>query len=199
MNKQSFLDELRSGLIGLPQADVDERVGFYSEMIDDLMEEGFSEEDAVAKIGSVDDIVSQIIAETPLSKLAKEKVVPKRKLKAWEIVLLALGSPLWISLLAAVFSVIVALYAVLWSLVGCVWSVFAVFAACLPAGIALGVIIICQGSVISGIGAIGMGLLFAGLAIFAFFGCMAATKGTAALTKIIALSIKKCFVGKEKG
>ena len=198
MNKQSFLDELRSGLIGLPQADVDERVGFYSEMIDDLMEEGFSEEEAVAKIGSVDDIVSQIIAETPLSKLAKEKVVPKRKLKAWEIVLLALGSPLWISLLAAVFSVIVALYAVLWSLVVCAWSVFAVFAACLPAGIALGVIIICQGSVISGIGAIGRGLLFAGLAIFAFFGSMAATKGTAALTKIIALSIKKCFVGKEK-
>ena len=34
MNKDQFLEELRKKLSGLPQEDIDERVAFYSEMID---------------------------------------------------------------------------------------------------------------------------------------------------------------------
>ena len=75
-------------------------------MIDDRMEEGSTEEEVVSEIGNVDDIVSQIIADTPLVKLVKEKAKPNRMLKAWEIVLLVLGSPLWVSLLLAVIAVI---------------------------------------------------------------------------------------------
>ena len=47
MNKQEFLDELRKGLCGLPENDVDERLDFYSEMIDDLTEDCLSQEEAV--------------------------------------------------------------------------------------------------------------------------------------------------------
>ena len=61
-------------------------------MLDDQMEEGLSEEEAVAAVGPVDEIVRQIIADTPLAKLAKERMRPRRQLKAWEIVLLVLGS-----------------------------------------------------------------------------------------------------------
>ena len=39
MNKQEFLAELRKRLSGLPQADIEERIVFYSEMIDDRTEE----------------------------------------------------------------------------------------------------------------------------------------------------------------
>ena len=39
MTKQEFLAELRRGLSGLPQNDIEERLNFYSEMIDDRMEE----------------------------------------------------------------------------------------------------------------------------------------------------------------
>ena len=39
---------------------------------------------------SSDEIVRQIIADTPLAKLAKERMRPRRQLKAWEIVLGAL-------------------------------------------------------------------------------------------------------------
>ena len=197
MNKQSFLDELRSGLIGLPQADVDERVGFYSEMIDDLMEEGFSEEDAVAKIGSVDDIVSQIIAETPLSKLAKEKVVPKRKLKAWEIVLLALGSPLWISLLAAVFSVVLSLYVSIWATLISLWASGAALVGSVIGGIGLAVLALTQGSLPTAQILLCLVLVAAGLSIFFFFGCKWATKGVLWLTKKSAHLIKKSFTKKE--
>lgn len=47
MNKQEFLVKLRKGLSGLPKEDIEERLTFYSEMIDDRMEEGLSEEEAV--------------------------------------------------------------------------------------------------------------------------------------------------------
>ena len=35
MRKQEFLDTLRARLSGLPKQDVEEWLGFYSEMIDD--------------------------------------------------------------------------------------------------------------------------------------------------------------------
>ena len=47
MNKQEFLAQLRKGLSGLPKEDIDERLTFYSEMIDDRMEDGIPEETAV--------------------------------------------------------------------------------------------------------------------------------------------------------
>ena len=39
MNKQEFLMRLREGLSGLPQNEIEERLTFYSEMIDDRIEE----------------------------------------------------------------------------------------------------------------------------------------------------------------
>ena len=85
--------------------------------MDDRMEDGIPEETAVCEIGTVDELVSQIIADIPLGKLVKEKITPKKKLKAWEIVLLVLGSPIWLSLLIAALAVILSLYVVLWSVI----------------------------------------------------------------------------------
>ena len=198
MTKLDFIAELGDRLSGLPEAEVDERLSFYNEMIDDYIEDGLGEEEAVARIGRIDEIVDQIIADVPFTKLAKEKIKPKRKMRAWEIVLLAVGSPLWIILGAVALAVFLTLYAVLWTLVAVAWSVFAVFAACAPAGIALGVLSFVFGRPFPAMAYIGVGLVCAGLAIFAFFGCIAATKGCAVLTKKIALGIKKCFVRKER-
>jgi uncharacterized membrane protein len=48
MGKQEFLTRLGKALSGLPREDIEERLNFYSEMIEDRMEEGLSEEEAVA-------------------------------------------------------------------------------------------------------------------------------------------------------
>ena len=56
MNKQSFLDALKEKLYGLPWQELKERLDFYSEMIDDRMEEGITEEEAVAAIEIVEDV-----------------------------------------------------------------------------------------------------------------------------------------------
>ena len=197
MNKNEFIDALRLRLADLPSEELDERIGFYVEMIDDRIEEGLDEEAAVAEIGSVDSISGQILADIPLSKIAKSKIKKRRRMRAWEIVLLAVGSPIWASLLIAAFAIIISLYAVLWSLVAVAWSVFGAFGGCSLGGIATGVLSIVHGEILIGIAFFGVSLVLAGLGIFIFFGCMAATKGTVTLTKKIVLGIKKCFVRKE--
>ena len=85
MNKAEFLARLRRGLAGLPREDVEERLTFYSETIDDRMEEGLTEEEAVADLGDVDEIAAQIVADTPLPRLVKERARSKRALRAWEM------------------------------------------------------------------------------------------------------------------
>ncbi len=78
MNRQEFLVQLRKGLSGLSQDDIEECLTFYSEAIDDRMEEGLSEEEAISAVGFVDEIVTQVVTETSLAKITKEKMSIKR-------------------------------------------------------------------------------------------------------------------------
>ena len=198
MNKQEFLGKLRSGLSGLPQGDIEERLTFYSEMIDDRMEEGISEEEAVCEIGSVDEIVSQIIADIPFTKLVREKIKPNRTLRPWEIVLLVLGSLVWLSLLIAALAVVIAVYAALWSLIIALWAVELALCCAALGGIACGIAFAFGGRASAGIALIGGGIFCSGLSVFLFFGCLAASKGILKLTKRIAMGIKNHFIKKEK-
>lgn len=197
MNKHEFFEQLGRGLSGLPQEDIDERLTFYGEMIDDRVEDGLSEEEAVAEIGSPDEIASQIIAETPLSKLVKQKVKSKRKLKAWEIVLIAVGSPIWVPLLIAAVVIVFSLYITLWSLIISLWAVTVAFGVSAVACVASCPIFIARGYGWTGLASLGAGLLLAGLTVFLVFGSLAASKGVVKLTKRIILGIKSLFVKKE--
>lgn len=94
MNKKQFLEAIRNRIKGLPENDIDKSLDYYSEMIDDRVEDGMTEEEAVAALGTVDEIVAQILNDIPLQKLVKEKVRPKRSLSAFEILLLVLGFPI---------------------------------------------------------------------------------------------------------
>lgn len=197
MTKREFIAELRLKLAGLPKSEIEERLSFYSEIIDDKIEDGKAEEIAVSEVGSVEDIANQIIDDMPFTRLAVEKFKPQRKLKAWEIILISVGSVVWLPLLIALFAVIFSVYAVIWSLVVALWAVEVSFMACAPVGVISGVAFIFRGFVASGFATIGLSVLLAGLSIFLFYGCVQATKGTAILAKKIALSIKKSFMKKE--
>lgn len=197
MNKQDFLAQLRQGLSGLPQDDAEERLSFYNEMIDDRVEEGLSEAEAVSAIGPVNAVVAQILADTPLTRLVREKVRPRRTLQWWEIVLLIVGSPLWLSLLIAAFAVLLAVYAVIWSLAVALWSVEVSFAAGTLGGVLSTAVLTLQGNGLTGLAMLSGSLLCAGLSIFLFFGCKAATGGLLRLTKKLPLWIKSLFIGKE--
>ena len=198
MSKQEFLAQLRKGLSGLPQDDIEERLAFYSEMIEDQMEDGLSEEDAVSAVGSIDEIVTQVVTDIPLTKIAKERIKPKRRLSVGEIILLALGSPIWLSLGIAVFAVVLSLYAVLWSLIVSVWAIFASTAACSIGGVLSCIIFTIGGNGASGVAMLAAGIVCSGLSILMFYGCKAATKGILMLTKKMAVWIKNCFIKKEE-
>jgi len=198
MTKHKFLLSLQDRLSGLPQDDIEERLNFYSEMIEDRMEEGLSEEEAVSAVGSVDEIAAQTVADIPLAKIVKEKVKPKRRMKVWEIVLLALGSPIWLSLLIAAFAVILSLCVSLWSVIISLWVVFVSVVGCSIGGIIAGVGFTLGGNGLTGIAVIGAGIICAGLAIFLFYGCKAATKGTLLLIKKTVLWMKNCFIKREE-
>lgn len=198
MNKQAFLEKLKSALAGLPQDEIEERLAFYREMIEDRMEDGLTEEEAVLAVGIVEEIASQIVADTPLTKIVKENIKPKRRLKTWETVLLILGSPVWFSLLVAAFAVFFALYICLWSGIISLWAGFVSLAACGFAGVIAGIIFTATGNGAPGLTTIGAGIVCAGLSIFMFFGCKALTKGILVLTKAMTLGIKNRLIKKEE-
>ena len=197
MHKAEFLDRLAAGLSGLPQDDIAARVAFYDEMIDDRMEEGLGEEAAVAEMGTVEEIVRQTLEETPLTAIVKERVSSRRRMAAWEIVLLVLGSPVWLSLAIAALAVLLSVYVVIWAVIVSLWAVTLSLALGAPAGIAGGIFFVFRGNFPQGLALIGAGVACAGLAILMFFASLAATRGAAKLTKRIALWIKSLFLRKE--
>ncbi len=197
MTKLKFLLLLNEKLSCLSQEDREERLSFYSEMIEDRMEEGLSEKEAVAAVGTVDEIAAQIVSEVPLTKLVKEKITPQRKKKAWEIVLLVLGSPIWLSLLIAAVAVVLALYIAFWSVIVSLWAVFGSVIGSAFGFVTCGVVFVCVGNIFSGVALLGAGLVCAGLSILLFFGCKVATQGAVLLGKKIVVSIKNSFIKKE--
>lgn len=198
MRKRDFLEQLRKSLSGLPQDDIEERLTFYSEMIEDRMEEGLSEEEAVSAIGSVDEIAAQAVAETPLVKIAKERIKSKRRFSAGEIILLALGSPIWLSLGIAVFALILSLYISLWAVIISLWAVFGSLVVCSAGGVLACAIFTAGGNAASGVAILSAGIVCAGLSVFMFYGCKAATKGILILTRKTAIWTRNRFVKKEE-
>lgn len=193
MNKLAFLSALRDRLSGMPKDDIDRSIDYYREIIDDRMEDGLTEEEAIAAIGSVEGIASQILMETPLLKLVKAKVKPNRVLKGWEIFLLILGLPLWLPLLAVAACVALSVYVAL----------FATIAALYAADISVAFAGICgifsfvfSVSVAQGFLFFGAGLACIGIVILLFFGCNRIARGVLIAGKKMLLFTKACLVGK---
>ena len=194
MTKKEFLSSLESKLQGLPKEDINNRLDFYSEMIDDRIEEGKTEDQAIEEIGSVDEVVEQIAEETPLLKLVKERIKPKRSLRAWEIIVIILGFPLWLPLLL-VFAIICFIpYILMWVFVLVTYAMEIAFAASSVYGVVGFFLQMSQGNF--SLMYIGIALLGLGLSFLFIFACIGITKGTIKLTKVTGRNIKSSFVKK---
>lgn len=194
MNKQQFLTQLRARLWSIPQADANASVDYYAEMIDDRMEEGLSEEEAVAAVGDVDQIARSILAETPVYPQPAAPQKQRKGLRWWEIVLLVLGSPIWVSLLVAVVAVIFSVWISLWSGVISLYAT-AVALAASAIGCIIGSFFMIDGTWIVAWGA---ALICAGLAIVLFLLSNLAAKGLIALSRLTWKGLKALFAGKEE-
>ena len=72
MNKTEFMTELSRKLSGLSNEDIKKSLAYYNEIIEDSVEDGMSEEEAIASLGDIDEITTQIVMDTPITKLVKE-------------------------------------------------------------------------------------------------------------------------------
>ena len=171
MKKSEFMEAVRKKLKGLSEEDISKALEFYDEAISDRMEEGLSEDQAVAALGNPDEIAEQILMDTPLPKLVKAtaKSKPKKSFKAWEIVLLVLGFPLWFPLILTAGILVLTLGIVLFVLM---IAFFIVVAAVGIAGIATLVasfILLASGGGAAVVFQIGTALVAMGLAMLLFF------------------------------
>jgi uncharacterized membrane protein len=193
MTKQEFITALKQKLSVLPEQEVRERINFYIEIIDDKIEEGATEQEAVSQIGSVDEIAKQIIFETAsvtISNETSEKIKPKTRLSLGVILLLILGFPVWFPLAISLFVVAISLLAVVGSLIVTLWAVFGACAIVCPVGIIMGLFFNHTGNPFTTVAIIGASILCGGLAIFLFFASKKATDGIVLLVKKIVSLIK---------
>ena len=196
MDKYDFLLALEKRLEGLPEADRQASLDFYAEMLDDLVEGGMTEAEAVATLGSVDTIAEEILMDTPLPKLVKAKM-KKRRLSGLEITLLAVGFPIWLPILVSLLSVIFAIYVSLWAAVISLYAANVAMAACAPTGILAAVVLFASGKPTAALLFLGAGLALAGLSILWFLLCNLTAKGMWKLSRLTLRGIKACFIRKK--
>ena len=85
MNKIEFLAAVSAALGALPPEEIKGHINFLSEMIDDRVEEGLTEAEAIAAMGNPDHGASAILSDTVLSSHAEtiEVGTPSATSSAW--------------------------------------------------------------------------------------------------------------------
>ncbi len=195
-----FSDELRRYLHGLPESDIQSSLDFCTELVADRMEAGMTESEAVAALGAPADVAREILLDKPLptvvSSAVKKTARQRRPWQAWELILIALGSPIWLSLLVAFAAVLLSVYIVLWSVVAALWVADASLAAVAAGCTISGIVAVGGGQMMSGLLYCGVTLLSAGLAVASFIGCLKLTVLFAKLSALFGRWVKSLFVGK---
>lgn len=133
MTKNSFLSALDKALSQLPPGEREKHLSYYSELIDDMVEDGMTGEEAAARLGDVREIAGAILHDTPLPLLVKTSAKREHGLSVLAIVLLILGFPLWFSLLAAAAAVVLSVYIVFWSVILVLFALVLALAVCAAA------------------------------------------------------------------
>lgn len=194
MNKQEFLKQLTAALAGLPQEEVRKTVDYYAEMIDDAVEDGRDEAEVISGFDSMEVIAARVIDGTPIRKFVTADV-KKRGLSATAIVLIIVGSPVWLPILIAMFAVALSLYLTVWSVV---LSLFAVFAALAVTGAAMIILtpFLLFVRPMKALFAFGLALMSAGAAVFMFYISVWSAKLVIRFTVFLARTIKGIFIKK---
>lgn len=117
MNRAEFLAELRRRLAQMPPEELEKQIAYYDELLQDMIEDGMSEQEAVEKLGDPAQIAQELLTELPLGTLVKSRVKSAGELSALNIVLLVLGFPVWFPLLLAFGAVLLAILISLWAVV----------------------------------------------------------------------------------
>ncbi len=167
MNKQDFLKVLASRIQILPAAEQVKSLEYYEEMIQDGMEAGKSEEEAVEALGSIEDITQEILINAPIASLVKSRTFAKKRSKG-EIALLILGAPLWLPLLLSAAAIVLSVYLLVWTLAAVLFAIVLSFGASALITMAGAVFNLTHGRMLQAVFLIGASSLLVGLAFLTF-------------------------------
>lgn len=191
MNKRSFLDDLTNRLAHLPDQEVGKIIGYYEESINDRIEDGMTEEVSIQSLGNLDEIVSNIENEMPISSMVKDKVlkeVEKSNSKGVLVALAILGSPLWLPLLLAAICLVISLLLTGWAVYASGIVAYLSLAIIAVVGVGFGFIRIFTISMMTGLAYMGVGIISAGIMMLLFYPCIWLTRQW---LKLNALPLKK--------
>jgi len=113
MNKAEFIKALDIELARFDASEKKEILAYYNELIDEKIERGYSEAQAVASIGKIKDVSAGIKADLVNIRLTKRSSLSKISNSFWMLILVLFASPILlpvgIAFLAIFFSVSVTL------------------------------------------------------------------------------------------
>lgn len=152
MKKQEFIDKLSGLTKDLTASEREKAIQFYTEIIEDKIESGISEEEAVAQLGS------------PTGAAQKIKTDMQAKSKKTKKIILISTCVIWVPFLLTMILMVFSIYLVLWTVIitgfcavlsfACVFlegilTLFMVIAHNLPAAVLqLGIALFCGGAAI---------------------------------------------------
>ena len=196
MNTESYLEQIALLIQHLPPEDLDRSLAFYAESIADRMEEGMSEEEAVASMDPPEVAARAILMDTPLPKLVKARV-RQRRMGALEIILLVLGFPLWFPLLLTVLVLELSLYIVVWALVISLAAVVLSLGLSSLALLAAAFYSVFRGGIPMAMLCLGAALVLAGLTVLFGFVTVWAGRLALRLGKAMVRGLKSLLIRKE--
>lgn len=160
MTRQEFLKTIRKKLKGLPAEDVENSMAFYDEAISDRMDKGMTEEEAIAALGSADEIAARIMDETHEADAGENR----SQQGGLAILPMILTSPIWFASLIVMAAVIPVAAACIIALAAVLAAVALALPVCAVALLAACVALFCTNRW-AGILALGGAMVLAGASI----------------------------------
>ena len=128
MNKTQFCALLGNKLKPyLSPKEMYKTLNFFEEIIDDRIDEGLSEEEAVSQLGDIDIIVDQILDEHNIEKKQTKLVwrfVPRKIPTELGFIITVLLLPVWITIFALGASLFIVILSIIFSIVLTIIAIF---------------------------------------------------------------------------
>lgn len=200
MNRTEYLGKLAAQIATLPDEEITRSLAFYSEAIDDRMEAGLSEEEAVAQLEPPAVAARTIIEELPI--VPRAVAVTRRRSESLFLTLAVIGSPIWLSLAIGVVGAAAGIYIAIWAMVFALWAIVICFAAGPLLGVGvliwdLAIMGFTTDAFAEGLWQFGIGVILGGLGLLLIRPAIAATRGLAGLSARWIKAVAARFVRRD--
>lgn len=168
LNKEEFLNDLSHKLEPLQKGEREKTLSYYTEIIDDRIENGMSEEEAVSQMEDTKTIAEKLLPQEHTSKTTSEKVFDfidnffTKHGYLFVLAILVFSFPIWGPIVLGAFTLIGIFFVILFVLIaaGAISSIVA---------LAIAISFVTQ-SVLSALSALGVSMFCAGFAILTTIG-----------------------------